>query len=401
MRANHRRLPAVWVMLLALVSLSTLGSVSHASAQDDLLSGLRQLGGGNSEAGGLLQAQPLPGAPDGAAAYKVFYVSTGLHGEPITVSGMVIVPPGPVPAEGRPIVAWAHPTTGVVPRCAPSLARKRFLMIAGLRLMLARGYAVAATDYPGLGTPETHPYLVGDSEARAVLDSVRVARAIPGVGEGNRFVVWGHSQGGQAALFTGMIAESYAPELQLLGVAVAAPATELGPLLKADLDTSGGRNLTAMTLWSWARIYNAPMDAVLDPVAIPTVDRLAGECIESIYDVLVRRQTEKPLAQHFLSNQNFAAAEPWAGLLKRNTPGALPPRLPVFIAQGTNDQLVLPPVTLAYVQMLCRNGSPVVFHPVPGVGHGFVAFKSSDAAVAWMADRFAGQPATSSCGRRG
>ena len=42
--------------------------------------------------------------------------------------------------------------------------------------MLAHGYVVVATDYEGLGTPGVHAYLVGLSEARAVLDSVRAAR---------------------------------------------------------------------------------------------------------------------------------------------------------------------------------------------------------------------------------
>lgn len=380
------------------IVLGILGlGIPLASAQPDLAS---VLGGSRGGAGRLLQAQPLPGAPQGAAAYRVYYQSTGLNGEPITVSGMVIVPQTPAPPDGRPIVAWAHPTTGVVPRCAPSLARKRFLMIAGLRLMLAQGYAVAATDYPGLGTPETHPYLVGESEGRAVLDSVRAAQQIPGVGDSRRFAVWGHSQGGQAALFTGLLASTYAPDLDLVGVAAAAPATELATLLKADLDTSGGRNLTAMTLWSWARVFNAPTDAVLDPAAIPIVDRLANECIESIYDVLVRRQTEKPLSTTFLRVDNFADAEPWSSLLRENTPGALPRSVPVFVAQGLNDQLVLPRVTRDYVGRLCRNGNAIVFDPVPGVGHGFIAFKASDAAIAWIADRFAGQPAPTSCGRR-
>jgi hypothetical protein len=88
------------------------------------------------------------------------------------VSGIVIVPPGPPPAGGWPIVAWAHPTTGVVPHCAPSLALFVFQQIAGSRKLLENGYAIAATDYPGLGTPGPHPYLVGESEARAVIDSV-------------------------------------------------------------------------------------------------------------------------------------------------------------------------------------------------------------------------------------
>jgi acetyl esterase/lipase len=348
--------------------------------------------------GRLMQAQPLAGAPDGASAYRILYQSTGLRGQPITVSGMVITPPGPAPDGGRPVVAWAHPTTGVVERCAPSLARKRFQMIAGLRLMLARGYVVAATDYPGLGTSEVHPYLVGESEGRAVLDSVRAARQTPGAGAGATFAVWGHSQGGQAALFTGLLAQSYAPELRLVGVAAAAPATELATLMKADLDTSGGRNLTSMTLWSWKRVFGAPSDEVLFPSAIPVVDRLAKECIESIFDIYERRWTSKPLAQAFVRDPDFASKEPWSSLMRENTPGALPPQLPVFIAQGDTDNLVLPPVTREYVAKLCGNGSAVAFDPVPNTGHGFVAFKASNAAVAWIAGRFAGAPAPTSCG---
>ena len=103
-------------------------------------------------------------------------------------------------------MAWAHPTTGVVPHCAPSLAIFVFQQMAGLRQLIEQGAVVAATDYPGLGTPGPHPYLVGDSEARAVINSVRVARSLPGVGGGNSFAVWGHSQGGQASLYTGLIA---------------------------------------------------------------------------------------------------------------------------------------------------------------------------------------------------
>src|ERR1700733_11486574 len=190
------------------------------------------------QAGTLVRQEVIDGAPLGATAYRVLYRSTGLKGEPIFVSGVVIVPQGDPPPEGRPIVAWAHPTSGVTPACAPSLAIFVFQQIQGLRSFVERGYVVAATDYPGLGTPETHPYLVGDSEARAVIDSVRVARTMPGAGGGKRFTVWGHSQGGQAALIAGMIAKSYAPELELLGVAAAAPATDLAALMKDDINTA-------------------------------------------------------------------------------------------------------------------------------------------------------------------
>jgi pimeloyl-ACP methyl ester carboxylesterase len=349
--------------------------------------------------GTLIRYEPMAFAPAGAQAYRVLYRSTGMHGEPIAVSGVIVVPPGPAPEGGRPIVAWAHPTTGVVPHCAPSLAIFVFQQMAGLRQLIEQGAVVAATDYPGLGTPGPHPYLVGDSEARAVIDSVRAARGLPGVGGGNSFAVWGHSQGGQASLYTGLIAGTYAPELNLVGVAAAAPATSLVTLMGDDFKTSGGKNLTAMTLWSWARVYDAPIEKVVVPEAMPTVDQLASECIESIFDIMARRRTEKPLEQHFLSVPNIAAVEPWHSLAAHNTPGPLPSRIPLFLAQGTADDIVRPEVTRGYVQRQCRAGGKVTMKWVPGVGHGFVARDSADAAVTWMMDRFAGTPAPSDCDR--
>jgi acetyl esterase/lipase len=347
--------------------------------------------------GTLIRQEPMPPTRSGAAAYRVLYRSTGLHDEPIAVSGVIIVPPGPAPAEGRPIVAWAHPTTGVAPRCAPSLALFVFQQIQGLREMTARGFIVVATDYPGLGTPQTHPYLVGASEARAVLDSVRVARAIGGAQ--NRFAVWGHSQGGQAALFTGLLAKSYAPELNLMGVAAAAPATELAQLLGDDINSSGGRNLTAMTLWSWSRVFDAPMDSVVDPAALLAVNVLAGECIESVYDLMLRRRTSRPLEQSFLSVPNFYTIEPWRSLLASNTPGTLPLQIPLLLAQGGADGLVRPQVTQDYMKRQCAAGGKVRMLVLPNANHGIIAHDAAASAVAWMADRFAGSVASSDCNR--
>lgn len=126
--------------------------------------------------------------------------------------------------------------------------------------------------------------------ARTLLDSVRAARQLAGPGGAtSAFAVWGHSQGGHAALFTGILARGYAPDLTLVGVAAAAPATELATLMMADLDTSGGENLTAMTLWSWSQVYGAPTTKVVTPEALPVIDELANECIETIFDVLERR----------------------------------------------------------------------------------------------------------------
>jgi hypothetical protein len=164
MRVTRRLSITLLKIALALMATATLTAASLAA---------------ESGPGNLISAEAMPGAPDGARAYRILYWSTGLDRKPVEVSGVVIAPRGPPPPGGRPVIAWAHPTTGVVERCAPSLARVFFASIQGRRAMLERGDVVAATDYPGLGTPEVHPYLVGDSEAHAVLDSVRAAKQTP------------------------------------------------------------------------------------------------------------------------------------------------------------------------------------------------------------------------------
>jgi len=333
---------------------------------------------------------------NGATDYRVLYRSIGLHGEPIAVSGTIIVPVGPAPAGGRPIVAWAHPTSGLVPQCGPSLAVFRFQQIMGLRDMVRRGYIVTATDYPGLGAGGPHPYLVGVSEGRAVLDSVRAARNLTGE-EGVEVALWGHSQGGQAVLYAGLLAASYAPELHLVGVAAAAPATELGVLMRDDESSPGGKNLLAMTLWSWSRVYGAPLDKIVDPAALPAVDRLAGICLESPIDIRPRREVSRALEQRFLSVPDLTSIEPLRSLLAKNTIGTLPPGIPILLAQGDADTVIRPAVTRDYMGKLCAAGSRVTFMAMAGIGHGTAAMKSALAAVAWIADRFAGAPAPDDC----
>ena len=130
------------------------------------------------EPGSIIRVWPLEGGgPGGGDAFRILYRSTGLNGEPIAVSGAIFIPPGSAPERGRDVIAWAHPTSGVVEACAPSLMPDVAGMIWGLEDMLAQGHVVVATDYPGLGVPgQIHPYLIGVSEGRSVLDSVRAAR---------------------------------------------------------------------------------------------------------------------------------------------------------------------------------------------------------------------------------
>jgi alpha-beta hydrolase superfamily lysophospholipase len=271
------------------------------------------------------------------------------------------------------------------------------LTIPGLDKMLQNGFAVVATDYPGLGTVGVHPYLVGLGEGRAIIDSVRAARKFSDFGVGDRFVVWGYSQGGHAALFVGQIATSYAPELKLLGIATAAPPTDLATLLELSLSTPAGKILTSLTLWSWSRMFNAPTDSLLARAAQPMVSRIAGSCIQRILEKLSAFKAQKRFGSDFLGS-GPASVEPWRTILARQTPSSAL-RAPIFIAQGLKDTIVDWPVTKAYAASVCRlPGNHVRVLTFGSLSHGSIEKGGTPAAMAWIEQRFNGVVAPSTCG---
>lgn len=347
--------------------------------------------------GSIVRVWPLfGGATPGAKAYRILYRSTGLDGKPIPVTAAVVFPESPPPPGGRPVVAWAHPTTGVAPQCAPTLLPLIRGSIQGLDEMIARDFVVVATDYAGLGADSEHPYLIGASEARAVLDSVRAVRHMRDSGARSEFAVWGHSQGGHAALFTGELAASYAPELKLVGVAAAAPATYLAKLFEADLADGSGNALSAMALISWSEIFGLPLGDLVVASRLPDVRRVANDCIETIPQFIQEMQDAQPLARGFLKVDPVKLPR-WRAIMDENTPGQRPQTAPVFIAQGTADTTVPARITRRFRAELCRRGTAVKYVEYGGVAHAFIGRDSAYEAVQWMQDRFQKKAAPNNC----
>ena len=211
--------------------------------------------------------------------------------------------------------------------------------------------------------------------------------------------MWGHSQGGHAALFAGELARGYAPELELVGVAAAAPATDLAVLLRDDLATSTGQILTALSLWSWSRVYDDALTRVVAADALPSVGRIAGTCLETWGEAYRAAVDVELMPAPFLQGTPFAN-EPWSGLLATNAPGQARTGAPLFIAQGSADVVVRPDVTAAFIARLCRQNEKVRVLDMPGVGHMTAAKVSANAAVEWMDARFAGTAPPDDCAQR-
>jgi alpha-beta hydrolase superfamily lysophospholipase len=348
--------------------------------------------------GVLLRAETIDSDVPHIDAYRILYSSRDLHDQPIAVSGLVLVPRAAAPDTGFPVVAWAHGTSGVARRCAPSLTPGSVTRtVAGAEALVGAGYLVVATDYPGLGTDGTHPYLIGDGEGRAVLDSVRAARGRPDWHAGARVAVWGHSQGGHAALFATRLAPGYAPELELVGTAVAAPATELSVLLRQDLTEPAGKVFGSIALTSWARLFpDARLSEVVRAKDRPLVAAVAASCIETNRQGLVLLPVVALMSKDFVS-RDLTATEPWAGIIADNSVPAQGIDVPLFLAQGTADTVIHPEVSRDWVRGLCRHNPAVTYREYAGKDHLSVLPAAVTDVLAWVGGRFAGEPPAKAC----
>ena len=352
--------------------------------------------------GTLLRVEPLTFADpplsmdvDGGTVYRMLYVSARPDGSSAVSGAMVFLPDTPAPAQGRPVLAWAHGTVGMGDACAPSRDPQGTTDMAGwLEQSLALGWVVVATDYVGLGTPGPELYLVAQAEVNDIVHSIQAVRSWADAQAGTRYGVFGHSQGGHSALWAGHLASDIDPSLELVGVAAAAPAAMLPEIVGVQWDTAAGWAIGPEALIAWQYIDpDLPIAGVLTTVGNDNAQRLAEECIQLAgLEGLARAQ----LGQSFFA-VNPVDAPGWSDFVADQTPPPLPAGMPVFIAQGTADEVVLAwPQALLQLEW-CAAGSDLAMLWMGEVNHLKAAITSGPQVIAWMADRFADRPAARTC----
>ena len=321
----------------------------------------------------------------GVPTYVVRYASISPEDEPIEVTGVVAVPDSP-----RAILTWAHGTTGIGDDCAPSLDPAA--AIGGMGDLVAEGWIVAATDYEGLGTPGLHPYLHGTSEGRGVLDIVRAAEELAGV-EDLPVLVWGHSQGGHAALWAGQLAAGWTPELDVRGVVAGAPASELPLISNALRHGSGAAGFLAMLFAGWADAEpeRADLSLILTDDAIAALEGVeAPACTGQYFAAMAGLEGR-------FTKADPMATEPWATMLTENDPGHVRTDIPILVVHGDADSIAPPILSELFHDRVCGLGQQIERRVYPGADHGSVIGASWQDMLTWMRARVAGEPATSTC----
>jgi len=359
-------------------------------------------------------------APEGASAWKILYLSELHDGTPVAVSGIVVAPKGKAPEEGRKVVAWAHGTEGGGRNCAPSLPTnpaidlidyftyespfQQDVGVPALTEMLEAGYVVVATDYQGLGTPGVQQYTVLNSEANNVWDSVKAAQQIDETEAGDDVVVLGWSQGGGAAVWMGQDTE-YGEPLNLLGTAGLAPAADNGPQFAGQVEPGPENSVSvAHAVALQLNVYRGFKAAYpeLDVSGVVTKageEALAGagiQCVNHLAYVL-----SSNLTTPFDTLIQPTVPADWQQRMNENTPGYVAPTAPVLVMQGTADTVVNPNGTSQYYERACGFGEPVQYTIYQGATHQTIPTDAKGEYMSWIADRFAGEPAPTTCGPAG
>lgn len=310
--------------------------------------------------------------PEGGTVQRILYTTQDANGRPAVASGLVIRPEEPLPGV-RPIVIWNHGTTGIAQGCAPSL-NPRYATewaIPAVDEALDRGWVVVASDYSGQGAPGVFPYLIGRGEARSSLDAVLAARELEGLNLSSDAVVWGHSQGGHAALWTTQIAGAYTPELNIVGTAALAPVTD--PHELASEFTQGRASPLLTLLVSW----------VLVPYSETYWDVDLGDYVATSGRLLVREMTQRcptepGVLASVLTALGISVDRPlYVGDL---TGGALGRRLdenavtgafgtPILMGWGADDEVIPTSFQDDFVAQQCENGEQVWWAEYPRYGH--------------------------------
>ena len=353
------------------------------------------------EPGRLLKSEPFErGIPDDADAWRILYTTTDHTGAPVLATGIVVRSAG-TSDDPQPVIAWAHGTTGYAENCAPTLVEPALAAgaLPALDEVVAAGWTLVATDYAGLGTPGPQPYLIGEGEARSVLDSVRAARELETIALTPETVVWGHSQGGHAALWTGIVQPGYAPDVPLAGVAAMAPASDPVGLTGSLSDVRGGSVFGSFVVAAYTETYPdvRQRDYVI-PAAQQLVREMSTRCLSepgvfvSILSAL-SIEDDRPLFSRDPTTGAFGAR------LDENTPrGAID--APVLVAQGGADSLITPSLQDGYVEARCAAGYEVDYRTYAGLDHlGVVAPESPliGELLEWTTARLAGDEPESTC----
>jgi hypothetical protein len=338
--------------------------------------------------GKLIRAEPFDeyDLPFEVSAVRILYHSRSAHGEDVAVSGVVLIPDGPPPAGGWPVIAWAHAFTGVARRCPPSLM-KNLRSGPFLSMYANLGFAVVATDYAGLGTDYRNAFVDIQSNAADVIYSVPAARtAVPQLSP--KWLAMGDSDGGLAALGVAE-AESGIHDPNYVGSVAISGVADLKDICE-HFARGPSREMLAFLVYGVKTLYlEFKEDAVLTERALSLYQQIQNSC--------TAERTASETAAGEMLKPDWESDRFVKQFFSRNILGQKRAYGPLLVIAGELDSTVSTSMTARVVASMCKQGDRVQFYTYPGLDSGGVIGGSVSDQIAWIRARFGGRVAPSNC----
>ncbi|CAM3756649.1 lipase family protein [Polynucleobacter antarcticus] len=372
----------------------------------------------------------------GAQAWRIAYISSDVSNRKTISTGLIVAPIAKAPSEGRPVMAWAHGTTGTAQNCGPSQVLNpaaplnQYFLVGGnswtdygipnLEEFIKEGYVVVATDYQGLGGGGKHQYAVAGTNGRDLINSARAAISIKDTGASKRTIFYGWSQGGGATIAAASLGDylnqkgAVTDDLQVLGFVALAP-DDAGVMIQnankdqasADKAINGLIQLFsdnvfnfshfAMTMWGTQVAYpNLKLSDMFTDQGSKVIDQvLTNKCMHVTADTL--NYTYGNQFKALLSDKP-ANTMAWVKALIDGSVLPVKPVAPVIIYWGTKDTAVPPIMHELYQKQMCAMGSNIERIQLPGEQTHFATpGVSGPMYLQWVKDRIAGKPVLNGC----
>lgn len=332
-----------------------------------------------------------------AKAWNVLYKSTNAEHRSIAVSGTVLVPNSAWTGSGpRPLVAYATGTQGWGDQCAPSreMAAGDYDENFAVQNLLDQGWAVAVTDYPGLGTPGDELYAVNSVEGYAVLDILKAAEHLrpAHISDKAPVAIEGYSQGGGAAAFAAQEAHSYAKALRLKGVAMGGTPANLEAVAS---------NINGGAFFAFLGGAAIGFNAAYPKVHLDSYLTAAGKKAMTALSKMCQEQGLATYAGKKLQDYTKGGIDPIdlasvRRVLNENNAGKVKPSVPVLQYHGLADEVIPYDVEVALHYSWCSLGAKSDLVSFPG-DHVATQVEAQETVVEWITDRFEGEAAPSTC----
>lgn len=350
--------------------------------------------------GTIVRYRPLPASSlwaDVKEGWQIMYRSTNSKDEPVAMVTTFLVPKT-VSTTGKKLVSYQSFYDSLTLNCSPSgltlngkLFDKTFYKSA-----LTKGYFVTLADYEGLDSQ----WIAARNTGHGVLDSIRAVQNFSksGLNASTPVGLFGYSGGGFATMWAAELAPGYAPELKIVGAAGGGlPVNPINVAKKVDGTLFAGAYVGAVV--GLSRAYpeldvNQYANDAGKAMIVDAGTRCLGGTASGNPELLTKYAYKKGTA--YLKDPNFLDLPEMQAVNAENTMGTNIPKVPLYIWQGTVDELM--PIADAdnLVKTYCAAGAKVQYDRLSGVGHVLGAPKLSNG-LTYIIDRFNGKAAPTNC----